>query len=395
MTTSLTTTNERSRRRGVTFALLAISMITLLGVASLTVDVGLMFRARNEAQISADAAAMAAAWRLMDQNRLKGSADVAMVTQAARQAAIEYAAENAIINDPPVLDANSGNSTSGDIVIGRMTNPSDGSETMDFGDPSRFNAVHILLHRDEVRNGPIGLAFASILGQIDAEISASATAAFYDGVIGWSVNDTTGNAGLLPLALHVDAWNALLAGTLTSGDNYNYNSSSGNVTGGGDGILELNLYPGSGTGQLPPGNFGTVDIGSPNNSTSVIANQILYGLTEADLAYHGGTLELGSDGTLVLNGDTGLSAQLKDPLSQIIGKPRAIPIFNQVAGSGENAMFTVVGFVGVRVLYVKLTGSMNSKKVVIQPAYLLDDSVIVGENNGQSSFVFKPVQLIR
>ena len=389
------TADNRARRRGVSFAMVVVSLVMMLGMASMTVDIGMMYRARNEAQASADAAAMAAAWRLMDQNRLRGPTYVASVSAAARQTAVDFAAANVIINEPPVLDSNSGNSTSGDVVLGRLVDPNDAGEEMDFSDPSRYNAVHTFVRRDEVRNGPIELFFANIFGHSDAEITASATAAFYDGVVGWNVTETTGNAGVLPLALHQDAWNALLAGTLTSGDDYSYNSSNGNVTGGGDGILELNLYPGAGVGQLPPGNFGTVDIGSENNSTSVIANQILYGLTESDLAYHGGSLELGEDGTLPLNGDTGLSAQLKDPLTEIIGKPRAIPIFNQVAGSGENSIFTVVGWVGVRIMYVKLTGSMSSKRVIIQPAYLLDDSAVVSENSGQSSFVFKPVQLVR
>ncbi len=58
-------------------------------------------------------------------------------------------------------------------------------------------------------------------------------------------------------------------------------------------------------------------------------------------------------------------------------------------------MFTIVGFVGVRIMDVKLTGSMSGKKVIIQPAYVLDDSVIIGPNTGQSAFVFKPVQIIR
>jgi Flp pilus assembly protein TadG len=387
---------SNQKRRGVSFALVMVSLVMMMGMASMTVDIGMMYRARNEAQGSADAAAMAAAWRLMDQNRLRGSSYVASVTAAARQAAVEYAAHNPIINDPPSLDSNDGNSTTGDVVVGRLDNPNDANEAMDFTDSSRFNAVHVFLHRDEVRNGPIDLFFASAFGHETADVSASATAAFFDGVIGWNVNSTTGNAGLLPIALHRDAWNALLAGTLTSGDHYSYNPSNGAVTtGGSDGILELNLYPGGGLGQLPPGNFGTVDIGSPANSTSVISNQILYGLTESDLAYHGGSLELGDDGIIMLNGDTGLSAELKDPLTSIIGKPRAIPIFSSVAGNGENAMFTVVGFVGIRIMAVKLTGSMASKKVIIQPAYVLDDSVIVGENTGQSSFVFKPVQLVR
>lgn len=323
---------SNQKRRGVSFALVMVSLVMMMGMASMTVDIGMMYRARNEAQGSADAAAMAAAWRLMDQNRLRGSSYVASVTAAARQAAVEYAAHNPIINDPPSLDSNDGNSTTGDVVVGRLDNPNDANEAMDFTDSSRFNAVHVFLHRDEVRNGPIDLFFASAFGHETAEVSASATAAFFDGVIGWNVNSTTGNAGLLPIALHRDAWNALLAGTLTSGDHYSYNPSNGAVTtGGSDGILELNLYPGGGLGQLPPGNFGTVDIGSPANSTSVISNQILYGLTESDLAYHGGSLELGDDGIIMLNGDTGLSAELKDPLTSIIGKPRAIPIFSSVA----------------------------------------------------------------
>lgn len=381
-------------RRGVTFAVVVVSLVMLMGMASMTVDIGMMYRARNEAQASADAAAMAAAWRLMDQDRLRGTAYVSTVTAAARQAAVDYAARNPIVMEAPTLDANTGNSTSGDVVIGRLDDPNDADEPMDFSDPSRFNAVHVFLHRDDVRNGPIDLYFASAFGHWTADVSASATAAFYDGVVGWSVNDTTGNAGLLPFALNVNAWNNLLAGTVSTGDSYSYNATSGAVTGGSDGILELNLYPGGGSGQLPPGNFGTVDIGSNNNSTTDLTRQIRYGVSEDDLAYFGGTLELGADGTLLLNGDTGLSAAVKDDLAAVIGKPRAIPIFSTVSGNGNNSMYTIVGFVGVRIMYVKLTGAMSGKKVIIQPAYLLDDSVIVGENTGQSSFVFKPVQLV-
>ncbi len=299
------------KRRGVSFALVMVSLVMMMGMASMTVDIGMMYRARNEAQGSADAAAMAAAWRLMDQDRLRGPSYVVTVTAAARQAAVDYAARNPIINDAPSLDLNSGNSATGDVVVGRLDDPNDPNEAMDFSDPSKFNAVHIFLHRDEVRNGPIDLFFASAFGHQTAEVSASATAAFYDGVVGWSVNATTGNAWLLPFALHVNAWNGLLAGTLTTGDSYSYNGATGKVTGGADGILELNLFPGSGSGQLPPGNFGTIDIGSSNNSTSTISSQVLNGISESDLAYHGGTLELGLDGTVLLNGDTGLSAELK------------------------------------------------------------------------------------
>ena len=216
----MTRLGAMERRRGVTFAMVVVSLVMMMGMASMTVDIGMMYRARNEAQASADAAAMAGAWRLMDQNRLRGSSYVTTVTAAARQATVEYAARNVIINDPPVLDSNSGNSTSGDVVMGRLVKPDDANESMGYSDASRFNAVHVFLHRDEIRNGPIDLFFAAAFGHQTADVSASATAAFFDGVIGWKVDDTTGNAGLLPIALRLNAWNQLLAGTLTSGDSY-------------------------------------------------------------------------------------------------------------------------------------------------------------------------------
>ena len=138
-----------------------------------------------------------------------------------------------------------------------------------------------------------------------------------------------------------------------------------------------------------------VDIGNPNNSTSDLARQIRNGISKEDLAWFGGTLKLGADGTLLLNGDTGLSASIKDDLTSIIGQPRAIPLFNRVAGNGNNAMYTVVGFAGIRIVHVKLTGSQNSKQVIIQPAYVVDDAAISTTGTGPSYFVYQPVRLSR
>jgi hypothetical protein len=44
---------------------------------------------------------------------------------------------------------------------------------------------------------------------------------------------------------------------------------------------------------------------------------------------------------------------------------------------------------------VKLTGSMSSKEVIIQPAYVVDDSAMTGPGSGSSYFVMKPVFLSR
>jgi len=378
-----------SRRRGATVVMVMVSLTMLLGFAALTVDLGVLYNTRGDLQRSSDAAALAGAQALLDQNRLKGSAELNEAIAASRTEAGTYGSENAVYGLPtPTVN-------SSDITVGYLSDPTSSTEAFDFTDPTRFNAVHVRVRRDSAANGPVQLLFARIFGLETSNVTAEAAAALMDGIEGWRVDERTGNAGLLPIALRQSAWLDLLNGTFTSGDHYTYDTETQTVSPGPDGILELNLYPGGGAGQLPPGNFGTVDIGSPANVTPDIIRQILYGVNEADLAYFGGELRLGDDGTLPLNGDTGLSAAIASALEDIIGQPRAIPIFTTVTGPGNNATFTIVGFVGIRVMHVKLTGSMNSKHVYIQPALVVDDAALAGPASGSSYYVYQPVRLVR
>ena len=183
-------------------------------------------------------------------------------------------------------------------------------------------------------------------------------------------------------------------GTWSTGDNFSYDADTDSVSAGPDGIPEINVFPGASPEQLPPGNFGTVDFGSSNNSTADLARQFLEGLNSDDLSYFDGALTLGEDGTLVVNGDTGLSAGIKDELAAIIGIPRTIALFESVTGNGNNAMYTLTGFVGVRIMEVKLTG--KNKRLIMQPAFVVDGTAIANTNSaGTGSFVYRPVELVR
>ena len=162
---------------------------------------------------------------------------------------------------------------------------------------------------------------------------------------------------------------------------------------GSDDIREINLYP---QGVNSPGNFGTIDIGGNDNSTAVIARQILHGPTRADLAHHGGRLELDDNGELFRNGDSGISAGIKDELRSIIGKPRVIPVYRTVVHNGNNATFTIVAFVGVRILAVELEGNFKRKHVTIQPAnVVLRGGIPDTDQTQRSQFVYSPVWLSR
>lgn len=371
-----------------------ISIVFIFGMAALAVDATMLWSTRAELQRTADAAALAGASRLIDDQRIAEGGASDTVFSMARGSAANFVADNPALRRNLTIDLNTVNSPGGDIVLGYLSNPDNRSESMNFAAPASFNAVAVNARMDAERNGNITLFFGRLFGVASTAGRASATAAFRDDVIGYHVNDRTGNAELLPIALHVDYWNMLISSEYTGGDDYAYDSASGTVSTGADGIREMNLYPGAGSGQLPPGNFGTVDIGSSNNSTADISRQIRYGVNESDLAYFGGELRLGDDGTLMLNGDTGLSAAIKDDLEAIRGLPRAIPLFDQVSGNGNNSMFRVVGFGGIRVMFVRLTGAMKSKQVIVQPAYVMDDSVITGGAT-QSRFVVRPPYLVR
>lgn len=400
---------ESFRRRGAAAATVAISGTVLIGFAALAVDMGVFYNSRIEAQRSADAAALAGAWKLLGEERIKGPPSMTTLVQESRQSASDMAALNYVFKQGPLVDLNLANSPSGDIVLGRLERPTDRTEPLaNDVDPFQYNAISVLVRRDDVRNGPVPFYFGQIFGLKSKNVSAKAVAMAQNRIAGFRIMNPGSNVQLLPFAVHVDAWAGLMDQTWSTGDNFSYDPDTKTVLPGSDGIYELNMYPGSGNGadpgnppkesdngQLPPGNFGTVDIGNPNNSTADLKRQILYGINESDLAFHGGELRLDSEGKLYLNGDTGLSAGIKAALETIKGQPRAIPLFTHVAGPGNNATYTVVGFVGVRIMHVKLTGSMKSKAVTIQPAVVIEDNAIVDESVEPNQLVWTPPTLVR
>ena len=382
-------------RRASVIVTVSVSLTVVLGFTALAIDVAYLHTALAEMRAAADAAAMAGTGALLTDERLKGSAQLAAVMAESRSASAAYVQANPVLGQGLNIDTNGGNAPGGDLVIGHLDDPTNRTAPLTFNDPFAFNTVQVSLRHDDSQNPTILLNFARIFGRSSSSLGVTATATAEDGVVGFEINDAGGTADVLPIALHVTPWHDLLThGVTGSNDNYTYDPDTHQVYPGPDGLPELNLYPGAGTGQLPPGNFGTVDIGSPNNSTSDIARQILYGVNESDLAYFGGRLELGEDGTLLLNGDTGLSAGIKDELAAIIGEPRTIPIFNNVSGPGNNAQFTVINFAGIRIMYVKLTGPMKNKQVIIQPAVVVDESFVTSDS-GSSYFLYRPVTLCR
>lgn len=378
----------RHVHRAAVAVYVAICGAVIIGFAALAIDIGMLYATQAEMQRCADATAMAATWELLGEERLLGGASLDELELLARETAAYVGGLNPVHRDPPVVDGFE------DVDVGYLSDLTYGGSLV-FSDAAPANAMRIRVRRDSERGGSIALYFARFFGADSKDLLVEAVAGFQDGIVGYEVTDETGNAQLLPFALHVNYWDGLLAGTYFTGDDYSYDPETGTVSPGPDGVLELNLYPGAGGGQLPPGNFGTVDIGASNNSTADIRRQILYGVNADDLSYFGGQLVFGEDGTFELNGDTGLSAGFKDALEAIIGQPRAIPIYSQVSGNGNNAMYTIVRFGGIRIMNVRLTGPMSQKQVIVQNGVVVDDAVVAGPGPGPADYVYSPVRLVR
>ncbi len=227
-----------SQRRGYAALMTAVSIATLLGFAALAVDVGLLYNTKTELQRTADAAALAGAWEfLLDENRFDGDTGAALAVDNSRPAVADMVARNRVLSSTLGIDLNSGNAADGDIVYGLLSEPANRLDVLVPGADSTTNAVRVVARRDSIRNGPVPLLFARIFGKNASDVSVRATAAFEYNIGGYRVTPGTGNAHLLPLTLKLDAWEALLDETVTSGDHYSYNPDTGKVTEGSDGVL--------------------------------------------------------------------------------------------------------------------------------------------------------------
>jgi len=272
-------------RRGNIAVLAALMAMLLLGMVAFTVDVGYVLSSQQELQRTADATALAACWTYGDKRGQEVPWQDAMATS--RLAAADYAAVNVVGNHATDIDLNSSNDLSGDLVFGYMDDLWDPNCTQQTSSAPFFNSVKVRIRRDDGYNGKVPYFFARVFGATGQDIDAEATAGFLRNVGGFKIPYDNSNIGILPFALDIETWEAMLNDGIGEDDFY-WDEETKTLTEGQDGRLEINLFP---QGLNAPGNRGTLDIGSANNSTDDIARQVLHGVTPADLAYHGGKLE--------------------------------------------------------------------------------------------------------
>ncbi len=366
---------SRSARDGSALVLGLLLSIGVIGLTAVTMDLGYIRLVQTELRRSADAVAMAGCWELFEQVKASGSDDYDY--QSIEDACNGIAASNSVGEAFAALDAN-------DLHLGHFNVDGNWSEETNL--PT--NAVRVTLRRESSTNGELPLFFGAITGRSSQGLYATATAAMFYEIDGFYEPESGEILNVLPIALDLETWISATSGQ--TGDELQFTENG--VQSGSDGVHEANLYP-QGTGA--PGNRGTVDIGGADNSTNDLSRQVLTGISRQDIIDLGKSLEFDENGELELNGDTGISAGIKNELASLIGKTRIIPIYSEVVGNGNNAMFKIVRWEGVRILDVKLTGKKESKRVIVQPQRVIARHARVDYTGSHvSSHLLTPVLLV-
>lgn len=156
--------------KGQVVALLAVTIVGLLGVAALGVDLGYFFVTRNETQNVADASALA------------GTRVLGHIYQGLPYPDQQgfYCDDDCVAEiEAAALDVATRNRAGGRAMTVRVEDVNIGQWDGDTFTPTlqQPDAVEVVARRDETANGPVDTFFARVLGIDTGAISAIATAA--------------------------------------------------------------------------------------------------------------------------------------------------------------------------------------------------------------------------
>jgi hypothetical protein len=354
-------------RRGAVVVWTAVSAVTLLGFAALSIDLGYIYMVCGQLQNAADAAAMGGATAFFSDLALKND------TYSVRSLAISRAQRISLAN----FTANRATTCeTADIVLGRHDFNSPQSPLSFTG---RMNAVNVTERRTVgSSNGPLNLFFANIFGISQTGIVTRARAAVDDRYAGYRFQE---DGVILPFSIFRNTYNSML---VTGGDLYSFDGTSVNHQ--SDGIREIKLYPwkdDADAGGDAAGNFGTLNIGVGNQGTQELEAQIINGATAEQMRTEFGTPDLifcdsqGQPNTYTATGNPGLSVGLRDAVEQRIGDVVGFFIHDSLSMNGTSATYVISGIRFGRVMDIHIVGNPKHRTLVIQPVAYTSGAIMV------------------
>lgn len=407
---------NRVKRKGAMWPLMLGMLVLLMACLALVVDSALLWQARQELQVAADASALGAVLELTDDHLLiQREGRMAQVVERSMRIARDLAAKHHVLGQP--LELSIDDVSQMDVVAGFFDPAVSAMQPASPGDwDSPFlNAIEVTGRRTRERGTPVGLFFTRMFQLDSADVGASSTALLDRHIIGFRPTGQL-TVPLMPVGVLSDprgmdehSWEAQIDKPLSMGSNgldqYAYNKSTrkwSQVTDGssGDGLPEFTL-------RIPMGkeseetNGCLLQIGRKDSRT--LLRQMETGLSSTDLQAMDGQLVLGWDGLLPFDiaeqpNNRALS-QMIDQLEVLAssGEGRLWPLYqpgeaaDQAQGQ-SSAGALVRGFIAARVAAVTQTD--DYLEVILQPTVLTTGTAVVEPKMPANHYVGK-IRLVR
>jgi len=412
-----------ARRAGAVAPLTCLLLVpVLIGMLAFSIDVGYMVQVRTELQNTADAAALAGAQALMGAGPVSNVANQNDGIVKWNQAKFNQTGAqrntirtNAINNAKTAAKAYGANNLAGDknitindadVEVGYLDQNDSYSSSP--GSSTFPNSVRVTARRDSSANTPLKLFFGALLGTSEVPLTATARATLYTGDIQTFSASYNVRGSMLPVALDVFRWNEYVS----SGKSLDQDSNAGTsqwsltTTNGPDGNPQLKVYP---VKNQAPGNFSLLDIGPPENNAPAFRTWIDEGQSPADVSYllDNNLLPVSPTSPKDWKGGPGLKSTLEPNFDAQMGQPNLIPLFLPVksidypasdprhvsttadyqaaSGTGQNASYAIIGFVGVTI--TTSDGSGSSLDIAVQPFAVTDPTVPPAGSTSSSGYV--------
>jgi hypothetical protein len=343
--------------------------------------------AHAELSRAADAAALAAAQRLVDDGQLCGRYDTLEVRNAAGQAACRLASFNLTAGEPTELQLHADSATGPDVRVGRLVRGS-GLADQHLDDTAEWpDTVQVIARRTSECNHPLGMLLGRLFGVSSAEVVAYSQATLDDQVIGFApVGQVT--IPVVPVAIMARdgrgprhaTWDEAIV-QRTGSDLFGLDERTGAVVRRGDGIPEIELVGDGSSSDGAGSNVAVLELGN-GRSVAAIARQLAGGLGSSDLEQFGRSLRIDGRDPLTPCGSPQVSPRLLQAFHDLRGKPRVWLLYEGASQPTSDAKVRVrvVGFVGARVMDVRLCED-GRLAVRVQPCFVITRSAIAQPGN--------------
>lgn len=377
-----------STRRGMTTIGALFSVTVAAGLLGLALEFALLEHVRGQLQAGANAAALAGAMELIDEDVLypgrlatPGPQAATDDVAAAQSVALEYARANIAggvrmftplpTQEPPPF------------VAGWIAEPLDlGSPLLPWRQGGAANALQVHAERSHRWGNPLPLWIGPLLGVAEGEVLAIATACVDQRVHGFRPVQE-GVIPVVPLAAlgwgAADAWTMQAAAPAQAGvnDRFVVNYATGQVVAGADGIPELVLCTPkvSGGQEVLPGNLGCLRLRASERPED-FARQVQDGLGPADLRELGGQLAIPPGGSLMVPRGEEFEVLLSDLAVKVRGVRRAWPLYRaRHSDNSGGELFELAGFAAGCVVDAYIEDGRWC--LIVQPAVLVSRTALV------------------